>query len=177
MSKKTTDKVQIVPLSVEDAAAMVEVIYRTWLATYPGIDGITIHDVEKNFATRDEDAEGWRKWVAGSWEDLAVFVAKVNERVVGVCLVMKMAEENCVDGMYVLPEYQRRGIGTTLWETAKSFLDPCKETVVEVSPASSVSFYQALGFKETGNPSPPYRMRNDGTLTQIAMRRAAESAS
>lgn len=168
---------RIAPLSPEDIAGMREVIYRTWLATYPNAEhGITLEDIVDTYeyeGRREEETAGWLAWLANPAEGFTVLVAKHDGRVVGVCLVIKHADQNKLDGMYVLPEHQGQGIGTALWQAAQDYLDPDKHTIVTVvAYTPAVKFYQSLGFVDTGKHpvDSEFKFKSGAVFPEVEMR-------
>jgi ribosomal protein S18 acetylase RimI-like enzyme len=79
-------------------------------------------------------------------------VAKDGARVVGVCLFVERETCNQLQSIYVLPEYQGKGIGALFWKKCLAFLDPAKETIVQVATYNkkAIDFYSRLGFIDTG---------------------------
>jgi ribosomal protein S18 acetylase RimI-like enzyme len=82
----------------------------------------------------------------------ALFFAKDGDTVVGLCRVVRSETENRLQAIYVLPEYQGRGIGTLLWNEAQKYLDKDKDIVVAVAEynQNAIDFYTRLGFEDTG---------------------------
>jgi ribosomal protein S18 acetylase RimI-like enzyme len=139
----------------DDVIDIQEVFYRTWLATYPNEEvGITVDDIEDRYKDRlNENALSKRReQIANPSEGQTLLVAKDCKRVIGLCRVVKKSDRNQLQAIYVLPEYQGRGVGGKLWEDAKKLLDFTKDIYVEVATYNSnaISFYKKLGFVETG---------------------------
>jgi ribosomal protein S18 acetylase RimI-like enzyme len=84
--------------------------------------------------------------------DQKYMTARVGGKLVGFCIVNRLSDKNQIMGFYILPSFQRQGIGHNLWEQAEVFLDPTKVTTVMVLPYNSRArkFYESLGFSETG---------------------------
>jgi ribosomal protein S18 acetylase RimI-like enzyme len=85
-------------------------------------------------------------------EDDVTLVAKDGNKVVGICRVQRLETHNEQRAFYVLPEYQRRGVGTLLWGEAWKYLNPAKETIAKVVTynTKAVRFYEKLGFRASG---------------------------
>jgi N-acetylglutamate synthase-like GNAT family acetyltransferase len=93
------------------------------LVTYPNRKaGISERDVIEKFAKRAR-LEQRRSQLRSLSENERFFVAKEGNRVVGVCSAKKDADKNELQSIYVLPEYQGKGIGKLLWQKAMEFFD------------------------------------------------------
>lgn len=148
-------EIHILPAAPEDVRGMQEVFYRTWLATYPNEEaGITVDDIEDRYkdAFTDEALSKRAERIANPPEGEALFFAKDGDRVVGLCRIVKSEQFNRLQAIYVLPEYQGRGIGRMLWEKASKVFDSNKDIVVDVATynKNAIDFYKKLGFEETG---------------------------
>jgi ribosomal protein S18 acetylase RimI-like enzyme len=137
-----------------DAYDIQDVLFHTWMATYPNEDiGITHEDIEAWFEHRhDPDTiERMRTRLLDTY-DAKSFVAEVDGVIVGVCGVAKYHTYNQVHTIHVLPDFQGVGIGEKLWSEAMLFLDMEKPTVVEVAEYNkgAIAFYKHLGFVATG---------------------------
>ena len=134
----------------DDAQGIGEVFYKTWLATYPNEEiGLTEDDVEFKFKDRHL-ADGSK--YANIPDNQSVLTAKDGDLVVGICRLVKHEEMNELTVIYVLPEYQGRGIGKMFWNEALKFFDPSKSIIVKVVSynKNAIEFYKKLGFKDTG---------------------------
>ncbi len=82
--------------------------------------------------------------------DSEAFVARENGKVIGFCTVSKSGERNRLVGIYTDPDVARKGLGTKLWEQARQFLDPEKETIVTLMDYNTRAhdFYLRLGFQD-----------------------------
>ena len=138
-----------------DAEGIQEVFYRSWLKTYPNADaGITREDVEERFTDRlsKEKLAQRRSSIENPPEGEVMLVAIKGGIVVGVCSPINKSDRNQLQRIYVLPEYERQGIGTQLWERAMHYIDTGKDTYVEVAiyNQNAINFYTKLGFRDTG---------------------------
>lgn len=133
-----------------DALEIGEVFYRTWLATYPNKEhGITIEDIEYVF--KDRASRDGSKF-ANMPDNEVYYTAKDNGHVVGVCRLIKHEDKNELKAIYVLPEYQGRGVGKMFWNEALKFFNSKKDIIVNVVVynTNAIEFYKKLGFKDTG---------------------------
>lgn len=139
----------------QDAEGMGKIFYKTWLATYPNEEvGITVDDIEDRFKDRftEEGIKKESEKIANPPEGSTTFVAKEGGAIVGVCRILVSEQENRIGAIYVLPEYQGKGIGKKLWEQAQKFFDSKKDTLVSLASynTNAFEFYKKLGFKDTG---------------------------
>lgn len=151
----------------EDIPETQEVFYKTWLATYPNAEiGVTIDDIEDRFVDRNdpERIQKLKDRVRGLADSERFLVCEIDATVVGVCRLVIDAEKNKLQAIYVLPEYQDRGIGTMFWAEALKFFDPKKpiSVCVAIYNAGAIAFYKKLGFVETGKVFHEERLRMKG---------------
>jgi ribosomal protein S18 acetylase RimI-like enzyme len=147
--------IKIRPAIPADARAIQEVVVRTWRETYPNADeGITSQDIEAYFGDpfSPETLLAWEQEIAAINGRYALLAAEVDDQVVGVCRAFVRPESNQVQLIYVLPEFQGRGIGRSFFSELEGYFDPHKDVVVQVVEynASAIAFYERLGFKDTG---------------------------
>lgn len=141
----------------KDSKDIQNVFYKTWLATYPDEKtGVTKEDIEKMYENNFSQS-----FIASYSEkienlpDTTLFLVAVDEeknKIVGLCRIHSRDTYNQLHSIYVLPEYQNRGIGTMLWQTGLSYMKPSKEVIVQVATYNdqAISFYKKLGFTDTG---------------------------
>lgn len=141
----------------EDADAISHVNFETWKATYPNEKtGITVTDIEILFKDvfSPENIEQHSKYLQSLPSNQKVLVAEVNSRIVAFCHAQKAGggQGNRLKSLYVLPEFQGRGIGSLLWNEVKNFFDPASAITTDVATQNSraIAFYENLGFKDTG---------------------------
>lgn len=82
-----------------------------------------------------------------------VWVAEKNDCVVGFLTFRKYGKTAEIEIFYILPEYQRRGIGGLLFEAVTAELRAlgCRHlTVWTLKSAPSVGFYQKIGGQLSG---------------------------
>jgi diamine N-acetyltransferase len=142
----------------EDALEVGEVMYKTWLATYPNDEyGVTKDDIE--FMFKDRKLRDGSKF-SNLPENEIHLNAKDDGHVIGICRLIKHnpvgdpagSDKNELKAIYVLPEYQGRGVGKMFWNEALKFFDPTKDTIVNVVTynTKAINFYKKLGFEDTG---------------------------
>lgn len=156
--------IAIVPAEAKDVRGMQEVYYRTWLATYPNVEhGITIDDIEDHFKEdfTEETLAARAEHIRNPLPGRTLLFAKDGDKVVGICSLHVTEEINKLRTIYVLPEYQGKGVGTMLWNEIQKSRDPNKDTYVAVATynAQAIGFYKKLGFVDTGKRFTDERFR------------------
>lgn len=170
------------PAIQEDAKAVQEVLYRTWMETYPDETvGITKADIEAFFGDPFslETMDAWRKDIALANDAYAILVAEYDGKVVGVCRAFVREHENQIQAIYVLAEHQGKGIGGSLLDALTTFFDPSKDTLVQVAEYNTRAraFYERHGFADTGTRlrQPHFKMPVSGNvIPEIEMRKQKE---
>lgn len=160
-----------------DAEAIVDVLYKTWLTTYPNEEaGITVDDIEDRFKERKSEAgiEKSRKRLREQSDNQKTFVVKDGEKVIGVSVVSKDETRNRLIAIYVLPEYQGKGVGKMLWDGIQEFFDDDKDIFVELAEynTNAMAFYAGLGFQDTGRrfSEESKRMKSGAMIQEMEMR-------
>jgi len=133
-----------------------EVIRKTWLKTYPNVkEGITIKDIEDKFK-KDDTPEGKKKIEEQKKiykdKNQQVWVAEENNQIIGFCTAGKEQKNNRIRGIYILPNYQGKGVGKLLIEKAFAWSGTDKDILVNVASYNqqAIGFYKRFGFIETG---------------------------
>jgi len=155
VAQKHMQEITIQKKSTKDVEAVNNVYYKTWLDTYPNIEArISEEDIKHAFI--DDFSEMFiakeKERIRNLPENKRPLVAKVGEKVVGICVVKNNKDTNSLETIYVLPDYQGKGVGKMLWEEAKKSLDINKDIVLEVVSysKSTIKFYEKLGFVKIG---------------------------
>ena len=176
MESKENFKIEILLATPEDARSIREVQYKTWLATYPNEDiGVTVDDVEDRFkdAFTDENIKRREEQIKNQPDNEQTYVAKSDGKVVGFCTIIKHQDKNQLLAIYVSPDFHGRGIGKDFWDKASQFLDPTKDTAVELASYNSgaVEFYKKLGFEDTGKrwADKKFKMKSGAVLPEMEM--------
>jgi ribosomal protein S18 acetylase RimI-like enzyme len=98
---------------------------------------------------------------------------KEGDKVVGVCRVVNHPDKNQLQAIYVLPEYQGRGVGRMLWEEAQKYFDIEKDTIVHVADYNekAIGFYKKVGFVDTGKrfSEERYKMKSGAIISEMEM--------
>ncbi len=168
--------ITIVPATSGDAKDMQEVFYKAWLVTYPNKEyGITVDDIEYFFkdAFTEETIRDRAEKLANPPANMKMFVAKQEGKVVGLCRIILHPDKNQFQAIYILPEYQGKGIGKLLWNEALKIFDNTKETIVHVAVynAKAIKFYEGLGFKDSGLrfSNERFRMKSGSIIPEMEM--------
>lgn len=128
----------------------------TWLRTYPnGKEKITKEDILKKFEMDKTPAgkkkiEERKKYYKN--RNISICVAQTKDKIIGFCMAIKEERFNRVGAVYVLPSFQRRGLGKLLIEKAFSWLGDKKDILINVARYNkqAIDFYKKFGFVESG---------------------------
>lgn len=138
-----------------DALESTKLFYETWLDTYPNKKaGIKVSDVKDHFknSLTLEGVEKQKAKIRSCPDNFKRLVAVCENKIVGACNIVIDKKYNELKAIYILPEYQRLGIGRRFWQRAMKFFDPNKNIIVELADYNikALSFYKSLGFVDTG---------------------------
>lgn len=139
--------IKIQKIKKQEIPAMCEVHKISWLATYtPEIYGLN----EKEILAKDFDSPiKVNKWKSSIESDTyRLWVAKDGDKIVGFCGGRKGDNENDFSVVYILPAYQRMGIGRRFADEILKWFGKEKNIVVEVATKNTqaICFYQKIGF-------------------------------
>lgn len=170
------NKVTIIKAYPEGVREIQWVFYKTWMATYPNEEfGITKDDIEDWFkdAFTEETFQKRAERIAHPLPGSILLVAKENEKIVGLCGLNIESDLNRVRALYVLPEYQGKGIGRLLWLESKKYFNPQNDIFVNVAVynKNAIEFYKKIGFVETGKrfEDEKFRMKSGNVIPEIEM--------
>ncbi len=160
----------------EDARGITNVLYKAWLVTYPNEEaGVTREDVEESYRDKftDDFLKKSMERIAKSPPTEKRLVAKDGDLVVGAATMIRNENNNQLRTIYILPEYHRKGIGMMLWQEAKKFCDPSKDTIVQVAAynTQAINFYKKIGFVDTGKrwTDEKWRMKSGGVIPEMEL--------
>jgi putative acetyltransferase len=117
---------------IQDEHAIIELWYESNLKAHPFISPTFLQEVKADF--REKYLPNSETWV---YEE--------HERVKGF---LSFVEGTIIAGLFVLPDCQGQGIGTSLMNHAKSLRAQLKLYVFKENP-KSIHFYQKCGFTKT----------------------------
>jgi GNAT superfamily N-acetyltransferase len=177
--------ITIVEAVAEDVKVIREITRITWLATYPYEPaGITREDIEAEFDLdqTNEGKERMKKRIR-SMADPAMkfYLAKIDDIAVGFFRGQRLDHCNRLIALYVLPDYQGKGIGTRLIHKGLEWFDADKDILVNVASYNmkAQAFYTRFGFvltgKDIGNTHRP--LSTGKVIPEIEMVRNAISKS
>lgn len=136
----------------EESRGIYEVKKASWLATYTAPEyGLTKEDVEsKNFFKKVEKLKG--RLESGEYQ---TWVIKAEGKIVGYCTGGKGEEFNRIQAFHILPEFQGKGYGSKLLESAISWLGGEKPILVGVASLNerAIHVYEKFGFVKNPNPT------------------------
>jgi ribosomal protein S18 acetylase RimI-like enzyme len=146
---------EITPIAPIDAAEVKQLFRDVWVATYPNEDeGITIADVDTFFTNQlSEDNIGrFTETISTLPGTHYYFVARIDQKIVGICEVDVLEAENKFNIIAVLPQHQGKGIGYALWQKAYEVMNDANPVPLCVArySADAIGFYKQLGFVEDG---------------------------
>ncbi len=137
--------VQVVNATVNDAAAVQKLLRETWKDTYGDhLSQETLDEVYKNWQSIE--------FLTKQIENPALYfpLAKDGDEFVGLATTYMPEDTIMMFRLYVLPRYQRKGIGELLLKNVIEHFQGAKKIQlhVEVMNAKGQSFYQKQGFRE-----------------------------
>ena len=176
MKPTEIQQITVGPAVPGDVIGMQEVFYQAWLATYPNEEfGITRNDIEERYKDRlsPEVLAKRTERLLRPTEDGITLIAKENEKVIGLCQMIRHSDHNQLRAIYLLPEYQGRGIGTMLWDEAKKCIDTSLQSIVSVATynTNAIKFYERLGFVPTGKTwrDEKFKMKSGAVIPEMEM--------
>lgn len=164
-----------------DVMGILTVRKETWINTYPNQElGITTQDLESINFFDESSIASWQDLTSNPDPKRKVLVAESEEKVVGYLFLKQGKMQNKILGYYVLPSYQGKGIGTQMMQQGLKWLDPNKETYLEVAPYSEAAIkqYERFGFEKSGEEkttATPVPLPNGKTLPSISMIRPKQN--
>jgi ribosomal protein S18 acetylase RimI-like enzyme len=147
---KQNHNVKIGKAGLQDIKGIFEVQRTTWLATYVNEKyGITAEDIKMKDFFSDQRFERWTKILSEDKALSCAWIAKNNNKVIAFCAAKKELN-NRISAIYVLPSFQRQGLGKILISRAIKWLGKDKDIFLDVVVynLSAKNFYTKFGFKE-----------------------------
>ncbi|MGG4013203.1 N-acetyltransferase family protein [Bacillus smithii] len=128
----------------EDIEQVQQVAKRSWNDTY---EGIIPHKIQESFLRSAYHDEMMLRRLEQSF----IFVSEANGKVVGFANFSPVKENGTTEllAIYLLPEYQGKGIGTALLKEGIKNLTGAKKVFVDVEKENQIgtNFYKAKGFE------------------------------
>jgi len=138
----------------DDTEEIQSLLYKTWLQTYPnksvGVLEDDIHELFKSSFSKESILKK-KKFFKNQVTNKFYYVCTDKKKLIGVAF-LEISNTNKLRSIYVLPEYQNRGVGKKLWKKVSKHIDPTKEIIVHVATYNkkAIAFYEKLGFVDTG---------------------------
>lgn len=144
--------IEIVDATFEDAHAIGQIQAEAWLGSYASPENdITVDDIQLKI---DEWNQIGDKRIEDNLNNSSshTWVAKIGQKIVGFVAVLKTENEDKLEALFILPEYQGQGIGTRLLETALNWLGDSRKIITDVVSYNqrAKDLYKKFGFVETG---------------------------
>ncbi len=169
---------QISSAKISDVEEIFNVKLASWISTYAK-SPITKEDIEGRIASnKQRQIENFKKMISEKRiEDTeypgGIYIAKVEDKIVGYITPMIHNGQNRVGAIYILQQYQGVGIGKALmkkvlelFENGEIFLHVQKEN------RSAINFYKSLGFTQSKElPTEYLDSEKKKPLNQIEMKR------
>jgi len=147
----------MLPISVQiaeedDAEAIAGVLVETRLHTYANAAlDITVDDLQARFGEMDDTIALVRSWLR-SGDARRVWIAKDGPRTIANCVAYFDDNGGHIGAVYVLPEYQGKGIGKALMREALNWLGDAQDITLWTAAYNPdpIAFYRGMGFVESG---------------------------
>ena len=171
--------VVVEPATAADAEAVLNVQRLTWLDTYPNEEaGITREDIRVRVEGEHgelipQKIERWKKGIESTDGSRKVFVARVDGKVAGFAAPGFIDGQRRIGAIYVLPEAQGKGVGSSLMQQALTWHEHDEDVYLHVASYnnSAIDFYKRFGFKETGKDvtDDAAKLKGDKEIPEIEM--------
>lgn len=169
------NSILIIDATPQDSIGFRGVQKISWLATYPNEElGITSQDIEKRFDDSTKEARKSieeRKRAINTDPSSHTWVAKFHGKIVGFCATTK-GKENHIQAIYILPEFQGKGIGKRFMQVGLTWLGDKEDVYVNTASYNqkAIDFYKSFGFVDTGESVQPSVIFKSGvTIPEIKM--------
>lgn len=165
------EKILIRDVLVTDAVEVNELMFQSSVGMYQ-LQGYELYEVEHKFKNRNT-AEGIKK-TENIIESLSAnekyIVAVAENKIIGLSYAEKEAGQNILRALYVLPDFQQKGVGKLLWQNISEWLGKGRVYLnVLDSNSKALKFYESLGFVPTGNVSTKPGLTPDSELKEVEM--------
>ncbi|MBS4218801.1 GNAT family N-acetyltransferase [Bacillus sp. FJAT-49711] len=131
-------------MKMEDIQQVQSIAKTSWNHTYKNIIPM---EVQENFLTSAYSDEMMKQRMERS----IMYIAEVDGEIVGFANYSPMQEDGKVElyAIYLYPEYQGKGIGTSLLKAGINNLENVREIYINVEKNNNIgkTFYKAKGFE------------------------------
>jgi len=167
--------IEIGPARPGDERGIAAVHKETWIKTYPnpaaGFSKSDVLSMAKDFDS-PESIESWKDKIFTNGENQNyVCAARDRDKVVAFCCAKKFENYNQLSAIYILPQYQGRGIGKRLFANVRGWLG--REKKIIVTPVAynlpAIGFYEKMGFAVIKGKSSAKKMPGGRTMPLIEM--------
>ena len=167
------DEIKIVAASAEDAEQFEEIEKICWVETYANeVAGITREDILSRAWGSPARLADKRDMIAGGeGGKMRFWAARSTQGIVGYVGTEQNPDFGELEYIYVLPEYQNKGIGKKLMKTALTWLDPEKDIRVDVVSFNirAREFYKKFGFEVQTEPGDSSTLPTGKRLERVRM--------
>jgi ribosomal protein S18 acetylase RimI-like enzyme len=167
-------EIKISRARADDIQGIKDVYMTTFLATFSNEElGITMDDVRDGLS-KVASVESIERAIIRSEtnpNERLMLVAKDNERVVGICECKKDNVKGYIPSLFILPSFQKMGIGKKLMNECFLFLKDMPEIylTVESYNDNARQFYKKLGFRETGKTFSKHLVKSGAYVPEVEM--------
>lgn len=159
-----------------DVEEIFEMKLKSWITTYAH-GKVTEQDIRNIMEPRREGhLKSFRNIINNhkSGEEIypvGIKVAKVDNKIVGIVTPMIFNNQNRVGSIYILEEYQGKGLGKMLInEVLKAFPEEDIYLHVQTENTNAIKFYENIGFTKTKDlPTEYFDKEKTKELNQIEM--------
>lgn len=127
-----------------DIQEVQQVAKRSWNSTYEGIIPL---EIQESFLKSAYNDEMMQKRLESSF----IYVSEIDGKIVGFANFLPVKDDGRTEllAIYLIPEYQGKGIGTALLNEGINNLEGAIEVFINVEKENNLgtTFYQAKGFK------------------------------
>ncbi|HVZ12429.1 MAG TPA: GNAT family N-acetyltransferase [Patescibacteria group bacterium] len=173
-----SDNFKVVDATGGDAQGISDLLWETWLETYPNEKaGITKDDINAKYLSSEwKRGTERRKGVMNARPNEHTWVIKDGERIIAMCAGVKEDDKNWIQALYVSPNYQKRGLGKKLMEVGLEWLGNEKPVMIHAASynKNAIDFYKSFGFSESGitiNPSLLSTLPSGIKIPEVELRR------
>ncbi|MBI3633927.1 MAG: GNAT family N-acetyltransferase [Candidatus Vogelbacteria bacterium] len=142
-------EIKIAQAAVNDAISISEIQKEVWMETFPNEEfGITREDIMSEDFFNEQRIQKRMEVINNPDSAVKFWVAKRGKKVVGYICAERLSEFNRIRSIYILSQFQGKGLGTRLMNEAFKYFNndnPIKLTVA-IYNQSAITFYEKLGF-------------------------------
>ena len=145
--KDNISSIRIAEAQARDIPEMCAIHKQIWLATYAGeACGLSEADILSKDFDSPVKINKWQNSLDD--ENYKLWLAKDGTKIVGFCGAKKGERENDFSVVYILPDYQRKGIGQAFAQKVFDWLGTEKPIQIELASCNkpALNFYEKLGF-------------------------------